>query len=53
MEVSVIDGMKTDDGMYYILYENPFLVYTDENTNCMVTLKKQGDEYQFVANERQ
>lgn len=53
MEVSVIDGMKTDDGMYYILYENPFLEYTDENTDCMVTLKKQGDEYQFVSNKRQ
>lgn len=53
MEVSVIDGMKTDDGMYYILYENPFLEYTDENTDCVVTLKKQGDEYQFVSNKRQ
>lgn len=53
VEVSVIDGMKTDDGMYYILYENPFLEYTDENTDCMVTLKKQGDEYQFVSNKRQ
>lgn len=53
MEVSVIDGMKTDDGIYYILYENPFLEYTDENTDCVVTLKKQGDEYQFVSNKRQ
>ena len=42
--------MKTDDGMYYILYENPCLKYTYENTTCMVTLKKQGDTYQFVAN---
>lgn len=53
MKVSVIDGMKTDDGMYYILYENPFLEYTNEKTTCIVTLKKQGDEYQFVSNERQ
>lgn len=53
MKVSVIDGMKTDDGMYYILYENPFLEYTGGNTTCIVTLKKQGDTYQFVANERQ
>lgn len=50
MEVPVIDGMKTDDGMYYILYENPCLKYTYEDTTCMVTLKKQGDTYQFVAN---
>ncbi|MBD5554379.1 MAG: YARHG domain-containing protein [Roseburia sp.] len=53
MEAAVVDGMKTDDGMYYILYENPMLEYTDEETTCMVTLKKQGDEYQFVANVRQ
>ena len=53
IEVSVIDGMKTDDGMYYILYENPFLEYTNEETTCIVTLKKQGDEYQFVSNARQ
>lgn len=53
MEVSVIEGMKTDDGMYYILYENPILKYTGDNIVCMVTLKKQGNEYQFVANERQ
>ncbi len=53
MEVSVIEGMKTDDGMYYILYENPILIYTGDNSVCMVTLKKQGNEYQFVANERQ
>lgn len=53
MAVSVIDGMKTEDGMYYILYENPMLEYTGDDTVCMVTLKKQGDEYQFVANERQ
>lgn len=53
MAVSVIDGMKTDDGMYYILYENPMLEYTGGDTVCMVTLKKQGNEYQFVANERQ
>ncbi len=53
MEVSVIEGMKTDDGMYYILYENPILEYTGDNIVCMVTLKKQGNEYQFVANERQ
>lgn len=53
MEVSVLDGMKTNDGMYYILYENPFLEYISDDTTCMVTLKKQGDEYQFVANERQ
>lgn len=53
MGVSVIDGMKTDDGMYYILYENPFLEYMGGSTICMVTLRKQGDEYQFVANERQ
>lgn len=52
MEVSVLDGMKTDDGMYYIQYENPFLEYTDENTGCMVALRKQGDEYQFVSNKR-
>lgn len=53
MEVSVIDGMKTDDGMYYILYENSFLEYTSEETMCMVTLKKQGEDYQFVSNVRQ
>ncbi|MDE7446517.1 MAG: YARHG domain-containing protein [Lachnospiraceae bacterium] len=53
MEVAVIDGMKTDDGMYYILYENPLLEYTDEDTTCIVTLKKQGDEYQFISNARQ
>lgn len=53
MEAAVVDGMKTDDGMYYILYENPLLEYTDEETTCMVTLKKQGDEYQFVSNVRQ
>lgn len=53
MEPAVIDGMKTDDGMYYILYENPLLEYTDEETTCIVTLKKQGDEYQFVSNVRQ
>lgn len=53
MEVSVVDGMKTDDGMYYILYENPFLEYTSEETMCIVTLKKQGEEYQFVSNVRQ
>lgn len=53
MKVSVIDGMRTDDGMYYILYENPFLEYMNEETTCIVTLKKQGDEYQFVSNERQ
>lgn len=52
MEVSVIDGMKTDDGMYYILYENPFLEYTCDNTTCMVTMRRQGDVYQFVSNER-
>lgn len=53
MEAAVIDGMKTDDGMYYILYENPMLEYTSGETTCIVTLKKDGDEYQFVSNERQ
>lgn len=53
MEPAVIDGMKTDDSMYYILYENPVLEYTDEDTTCIVTLKKIGDEYQFVANAKQ
>lgn len=53
MEGSVIEGMKTDDGMYYILYENPILEYTGDDIVCMVTLKKKGNEYQFVANERQ
>ncbi len=53
MEAAVIDGMKTDDGMYYILYENPLLEYTDKDTTCIVILKRQGDEYQFVSNVRQ
>lgn len=53
MEPSVIDGMKTDDGMYYIQYENPALEYTYDDTTCIVTLKKTGNEYQFVANARQ
>lgn len=53
MEAAVVEGMKTDDGMYYILYENPMLEYTDDETTCMVTLKKQGNEYQFVSNVRQ
>lgn len=53
MEFSVIDGVKTDEGMYYIMYENPILEYMNEETTCIVTLKKQGDEYQFVSNERQ
>lgn len=50
MEVSVIEGMKTEDGMYYIEYENPALAYQSDNTMCMVTLKKQGDTYRFVSN---
>lgn len=53
MEAAVVDGMKTDDGMYYILYENPVLEYTDAETACIVTLKKMGEGYQFVSNLRQ
>lgn len=52
MEVSVIEGMKTEDGMYYIEYENPMLSYQSDDTMCMVTLKKQGDTYRFVSNVR-
>lgn len=53
MEAAVIDGMKTDDGMYYILYENPWLEYTYEDTTCIVALKRQGGECLFVSNIKQ
>lgn len=52
MEAAVIQGLKTEDGMYYIAYENPALAYTDDSALCRVTLRKQGDTYQFVANEK-
>lgn len=52
MEPAVINGLKTDDGTYYIIYENPSLAYSEDSTVCRVTLRKQDDTYQFVTNQR-
>lgn len=46
----VVDGVKTPDGTYYVRYHNPIYDIYDEDSDCILTLKKTDDGYQFVSN---
>lgn len=50
MAPQVVDGVKTPDGTYYVEYHNPNYDMYDEKSDCILTLKKTDDGYQFVSN---